>query len=233
MAWSGYVALGTLASGVFTESSATAYARQIFNFGACINGKTQGFGPAVTFTATSANVTTYNAYAFYSGSSGGNPVLNYPLLNTYTFGLTASYTLNPYSVAFILPDAVTVDRLPIDAGQAGVVAGTNASFATRSYVDALTAHAGGGQGSALALTAGINRVTTVGTAADSVVLPFAEPGMEVVVINAAASNSMNIFPASGDLINALSANTAIACAANKVMHFFCASAGKWNSLLTA
>ena len=40
-----------------------------------------------------------------------------------------------------------------------------------SVANALTAHSGGGQGSALALTASLNRVTTVAAAGDSVALP--------------------------------------------------------------
>lgn len=102
-----------------------------------------------------------------------------------------------------------------------------------SVADALTAHAGGGQGSALALTARVNRVTTVGTAADSVALPAAIAGEEIIVINAAAANAMNVFPASGDSINALSANTALSVVANKAIMFVCAVNGTWNSILTA
>jgi hypothetical protein len=102
-----------------------------------------------------------------------------------------------------------------------------------SVANGLTAHAGGGQGSALALTASINRVTTVATAADSVSLPPSLPGLAITVINAAAANSLNVFPVSGDAINALSANTAFAMAANKTATFYCAVAGTWNSNLTA
>lgn len=102
-----------------------------------------------------------------------------------------------------------------------------------SVANALTAHAGGGQGSGLALTHDINRVTTVGTAADSVKLPAAVAGKHVVVINAAAANAMAVFPASGEVINALSADASISVAANKTITFWCAVAGTWNSQLTA
>lgn len=101
-----------------------------------------------------------------------------------------------------------------------------------STADTLTAHAGGGQASALALTAVINRVTTVATA-DSVKLPPSQAGMTITVINAAAANSMNVFPASGEAINALGANAAFAVAANKTAYFTCATAGQWHSVLTA
>lgn len=102
-----------------------------------------------------------------------------------------------------------------------------------SATDAITAHAGGGQISAVALISQINRVTTVATAGDSVKLPPATPGLEITVINAAAANSMNVFPIAGDAINALGANAAFAVAATKVVTFRCAGAGQWHSQLTA
>ena len=104
---------------------------------------------------------------------------------------------------------------------------------TESHVSALTAYAGGGQASALALTKAINRVTIVASAGDSVKLPASVAGQSVVVINAAATNAMDCFPVSGDAINALAANTALSIAANTTAIFFCAVAGTWNSVVTA
>ena len=103
---------------------------------------------------------------------------------------------------------------------------------TESVQDALTAFAGGGQASATQITAMNARVSTVATAADSVKLMSAAPGLFLTVINAGAS-SMNVFPATGDTINALSANTALAVAAGKACSFICTVAGKWYSLLSA
>jgi hypothetical protein len=101
-----------------------------------------------------------------------------------------------------------------------------------SVQNGITAFAGGGQANARLLTRTINRVTTVATIADSVKLPPATAGMRVVVINAGA-NSMNVFPSTGGIINALSANAAFAMAANKTAEFVCALAGTWNVNLTA
>ena len=99
----------------------------------------------------------------------------------------------------------------------------------RSASTGLTAHAGGGQGSALALTSDINRVTTVATAADSVKLPPALPGLEIVVINDGAS-AMDIFPASGEAIDSLATNSAYSLTTiNKNVRLICASAGLWKS----
>jgi hypothetical protein len=106
-----------------------------------------------------------------------------------------------------------------------------------STTDAITAHAGGGQGSAVLLTSDINRITTVGSANDSVKLPVSVVGMEITVTNAAAANSMNVFPNDGgtgsETINALSANAAFAVAAGKTAVFYCAKAGQWHTVLSA
>lgn len=128
---------------------------------------------------------------------------------------------------------VCVEAAPGAWGVVGSGLGYSASFSTGTALNGITAHAGGGQGSATLLTAEINRVTTVATAADSVLMPVSAPGMTVTVTNAAASNSMNVFPQSGDAINALGANAAFAVAAGKTATFTCAVAGQWHAVLTA
>lgn len=126
----------------------------------------------------------------------------------------------------------------------GVIKATNASgvdvfkiddTGLRYYTtsDGLTAKAGGGQSGATALSSMFNRVTTVATAADSAVLPASVAGMCITVTNAAAANSMNVFPASGDAINALGANAAFALAAGKTAEFVCCTAGQWHAILSA
>lgn len=120
----------------------------------------------------------------------------------------------------------------------GTVSVTSASFISTaldiySNANALTAFSGGGQGSATALTKAINRVTTVAASGDSVKLPAALAGQMVTVINAASTNPMDCFPASGDAINALAANTALSIVANTTVIFFCAVNGTWNSVVTA
>jgi predicted RecA/RadA family phage recombinase len=102
-----------------------------------------------------------------------------------------------------------------------------------SSVNALTAHAGGGQANATPILAQIARFTTVATAGDSGLLPAAGPGLEVTVTNAAAANSMNVFPNTGDQINSLGANAAFALAAGKTATFFSTVAGQWHSILSA
>ena len=116
----------------------------------------------------------------------------------------------------------------VDAAQ-----GRFAGFLERSYAAGLAAHAGGGQGAALALTKDFNRITTVATAGDSVLLPDAVHGRSIFVKNAHATNSLNVFPKTGENINALSANAAYALAATKGALFVCVVNGTWDTILTA
>lgn len=102
----------------------------------------------------------------------------------------------------------------------------------RSADNGITAAAGGGQANATQLQYAMTRVTTVATIGDSVKLPKAKAGMERIVKNAAA-NSMNVFPASGDAINALAADAAYAVAGTKVVTFYCMVDGTWDTDLTA
>ncbi len=101
-----------------------------------------------------------------------------------------------------------------------------------SATNAITARAGGGQALATALTTRFNRVTTVATAADSVLLPPALAGANIVVYNNAA-NALAVFPQTGANINALAANASYSLATVKSCMFFCVVAGTWNTLLSA
>lgn len=92
----------------------------------------------------------------------------------------------------------------------------------------ITAFATGGQTSATALTAEVNFVTTVATAADSVKLPVAALGAKVVVFNDGA-NSVNIFPVSGSSIDALGTDVAYALAAGLSREFWGKSTTVWKS----
>lgn len=119
----------------------------------------------------------------------------------------------------------------------GVTEHTNAVFALSSFAGGLTAHAGGGQGSALALTALVNVISTVGTAADSVALPApSKVGQVIVVVNAAAANSMQVFGSGTDTINGVATGTGVAQAAGKTGIYFATTTGAgaaWWRVLSA
>lgn len=105
--------------------------------------------------------------------------------------------------------------------------------ALTSTQNGVTAATGSTQATGVPVTAAVTRVTTVAVAGDSLTLPKAVPGVSLVVINAAAANSMDVFPAVGDAINALSADAALAVAANKTVLLVCAVDGTWNAVVTA
>jgi len=92
---------------------------------------------------------------------------------------------------------------------ANVTAGTNAQ----------------GQG---ALTSDLSIITTAAANPSGGTLPTATTGRRVVVVNKGA-NPINIFPASGATIDALSANASIQLAVNGVMEFNAASTTQWYS----
>ncbi len=73
-------------------------------------------------------------------------------------------------------------------------------FLIESVADNLVAKASGNQGNATPLTAEVNRVITVGTAADSVALPASVVGLTIFVINHGA-NSMQVFGAGTDTVD--------------------------------
>ena len=102
------------------------------------------------------------------------------------------------------------------------------SLPCESAADSLTAFATGGQAGALALTAQMNRVTTVATAGDSVKLPPATPGLDIFVINHGA-NSMQVFGAGTDTIDDVATATGVPQMVNSLVLYTCTVATKWYS----
>lgn len=97
-----------------------------------------------------------------------------------------------------------------------------------SITASITAFAGGGQGSATALTSTINNVTTVATAGDSVLLPEAQAGLVVIVQNNGA-NAADVFPFTGETINGGSANAAVSLPVGGRMEFIGTTGTNWTT----
>lgn len=93
----------------------------------------------------------------------------------------------------------------------------------------ITAAASGLQADATALTTIFNNVTVVAGESDSVKLPAAVAGMRVVVKNSAASNSVAVFPATGDSINALAVNLSVPIYPGATLTFRAISTTVWES----
>lgn len=108
----------------------------------------------------------------------------------------------------------------------GLGNGYSGSFPTVSFTTGITAHAGGGQASAVALTTVINRVTTVAAQGDSVALPAASAGLAIILINKGA-NPMQVFGSGTDTINGIATATGISQGINTASTFVCTVAGNW------
>ena len=86
------------------------------------------------------------------------------------------------------------------------------------------------QAGALLLMNQQNRITTVAVAGDSVKLPPSQVGAAMVVVNDAATNACNVWPSTGDKINALAPNAAFSLTvALGVTVFYCFSPGTWRT----
>ena len=103
------------------------------------------------------------------------------------------------------------------------------SLGTGPKLDTITAHAGGGKASATPLVAGLNRITVCATNGDSVLMPPAVSGAEVVVINDGAANAQ-VFGQGTDTIDGVATATGVVLTAAKRDIFFCLTAGAWQSL---
>lgn len=98
-----------------------------------------------------------------------------------------------------------------------------------SALDSIVAFAGGGQTNATKLTNEVNRVATVVTAGDSVMLPVSNPGVSIAIINSGA-NAMQVFGQVGDTVNDIAAAIGYSQPAGSTAVYFCPVAGKWYAI---
>lgn len=102
----------------------------------------------------------------------------------------------------------------------------------RSSLVGIVAHAGGGQGSATAMTHAFNQIDTCATAADSVKALPAKAGMDQVVSNATAA-AAQLFGSNTDTINGVATGTGISIPAGKTVYLFAMEDTKWRALVGA
>lgn len=103
-----------------------------------------------------------------------------------------------------------------------------------NFVDAtdtaLTATASGTKLTAIVLTKGISRLAVVATAADSVLLPPAKVGINVLVINDGAA-AAQVFGAGTDTIDGVATATGVVLTNAKRCIYSCYTDGAWVSLM--
>lgn len=171
-----------------------------------------------TNTASPFSVTLSAASTSGFGAGFGATVMNLNAAGVTTITPTtstinglASVTLPPLWVAFVQSDGTNY--------QAPIVE-------TSTGKDTITAHAGGGQGSATQLWQTNNNVTTVASAADSVKLLPSFPGAHQTVTNSGA-NAMQVFGAGTDTINGVATATGVSQAAGVTVVYTSPAGGKW------
>ena len=104
----------------------------------------------------------------------------------------------------------------------------------RSFINGITAHAGGTKAAALQLPAAVSfiEVDTVATNNDSVLAPQALSGTEFKVFNAGA-NTLAIFGRGTDTINLSATTVAYTLTTGQTASFFCSKNGSWAAIKTA
>lgn len=187
-----------LTTGEITMAGSGALIARISNSGIYLEGNNLNLG------ASASGATIQNASGDLYARTGDNQV-GMLAFETGTLELRTGNTAR----ITVADDSVTVD-----------------GYLDRSIADSITAFAGGGQGSATVLTLEVSRVTTVATGGDSVKLESASAGRVVTVINAAATNAMDLFPASGEDLGA-GTDTAVSIAAGTHKRYIAISATAW------
>lgn len=206
-------------------------------------------GPFVTGTGTVAcEISGYfesnGAPDIVLGSSGGgaNGVMIHntfhlltsaqfadPLYFPIVLGIGEGFDITACSSSGNLANNNSVLPFGLKAGNNGVGANRVAFSSNPFQVSGLTAHAGGGQASATAVTREITIFTVVGTAGDSAVLPAVkvmEKIKEITVVNRGAL-TMAIFPAIGERFVGLAVNASMNIASGASYRFVRESGDAW------
>ena len=149
---------------------------------------------------------------------------------------SADYTVTLSNAAFGQASVVSIPDVGAATGTLAALEATQTFTGTKTFgainrykaTNAITAFATGGQASGTLLTSENNSITVCATAGDSVRLPTSVAGMRIQVSNLGAAYA-NVFPISGDLIDALAANTAVSLPVGASIIFTCAVAGSWKA----
>jgi hypothetical protein len=115
-----------------------------------------------------------------------------------------------------------------NAGAVAITGGTITltGLLTEFAANSITAHSGGTQALGTALTAQLNRVSTVANPADSILLPASVPGLAITVVNNGA-NAMQVFGAGTDTINGIATAVGVSQMVNSIVIYNCTVAGAW------
>jgi hypothetical protein len=142
---------------------------------------------------------------------------------------TAPTTFSGYGISD--SSANLANAISDETGTGSLVFGISPSLTTpalagETFSTAATVTAGTNAQGQSALTNDHNIVTTAAVNPSGVTLPTATVGRRILVVNRGA-NPVNVYPASGATIDALSVNVAISVPVNAMLLFFASSATQW------
>lgn len=126
------------------------------------------------------------------------------------------------SAPMIARQGGTTTGIYFGTSKVGIATGRLVRYTNTGY-----AAAGTTQSTATALLHDFNRVSIVASGA-GVKLPIGEVGMELIVDNAGA-NSLNLYPATGERIDALAVDAPLVIAAGDWKILYCGFAARWKS----
>lgn len=168
------------------------------------------------------NVTSRNIYRTTSGGATYAFLLSVAGNNALT--TTIVDTLADGSLGVAVPASNTASSREVARGW---LSKTQPSLVT--VVNSITANAAGTQAAGTPITGEYNVLTTVAGAGHSVTLPLLNAnlvGMRITIKNNGA-NACNVFPALGQQINALGANTAFSLVATAVVTLTAITSSLW------
>lgn len=110
----------------------------------------------------------------------------------------------------------------------GQVLDNQFGYPTTASENSITATPTGTQANSYPITAPISRITSVGSAADGVLLRPAVAGKTMVIINSGGA-SATVFASGTDTINGTAGSTGVAQANNAVTIYYCPVQGSWFS----
>lgn len=120
--------------------------------------------------------------------------------------------------------------MPLNQGRAYGVYSGNVLFLPGDFhlnaVASVTASTTQTQAGGTPIVAAQNAVASVNSA-DAVTLPPANPGMTITILLTTSATTCGVFPAVGETINAIAANSVFTMAARTSATFMCVTAGAW------
>lgn len=202
---------------------------------------------ALMSCTTGANNVVIGVNAGDGITTGANNLVLGPNVATTTLATGSNNIIVGTSAAADAATASTSNTLWIGGGATAVISATaingtpvvtipgaltingNLAIATTSFIigsatDGITAHAGGGSGSATALVSQINRISVCASDHDSVKLPAAIAGVEIGIDNDGAK-VLDIYPSGSDTVEDGAGPVTILSGADVTL--VCPVTGKW------